>query len=59
MLSGAPREPEDLVQALRLALEEFRVGDAPDDVAILAAQLVADRAGSEQETVPSVSVGLS
>lgn len=40
LLASAPQLPEHLVQALGRELDEFRVGEPPDDIAILAAQFL-------------------
>jgi serine phosphatase RsbU (regulator of sigma subunit) len=51
MLSGAPQLPEQLLQALGDALDEYRVGEPSDDVAMLAAQLMPNPARPGQEPV--------
>ncbi len=59
LLSEAPCSPEDLVQALARGLDEFRVGDAPDDVAVLAVQQTPDVSPPQQPTSEPRSVAVS
>jgi serine phosphatase RsbU (regulator of sigma subunit) len=40
LLSGAPQLPQQLLEALSHALDDYRVGEPADDVAMLAAQLL-------------------
>jgi PAS domain S-box-containing protein len=40
LLASTPQLPEHLVQALGRGLDEFRVGEPPDDIAVLAAQFM-------------------
>jgi serine phosphatase RsbU (regulator of sigma subunit) len=50
LLSDAPQLPQQLLDALDGALDEYRVGDPADDVAMLAAQLLPNAARMDRES---------
>ena len=45
LLASPSQAPEDLLQALARELDQFGAGEAPDDIAVVAAQLIAQPAG--------------
>jgi sigma-B regulation protein RsbU (phosphoserine phosphatase) len=47
VLRGCPAEPEELLQAIDLALAQFQNGEPPDDIAMLAVQLLPGLASTE------------
>jgi serine phosphatase RsbU (regulator of sigma subunit) len=49
VLRGCPAEPEGLLQAVDLALAQFRNGEPPDDIAMLAVQLLPGLASTKRE----------
>jgi serine phosphatase RsbU (regulator of sigma subunit) len=49
LLSEAPSDPEELLAAIENALRGFRVGDAPDDIAMLALRLLPEHARQRRQ----------
>jgi len=45
VLARAPAAPEPLLEAIEAALDRFRVGRAPDDIAMLALSPLGERDG--------------
>jgi serine phosphatase RsbU (regulator of sigma subunit) len=58
ILAGAPQLPDQLLRALDRALGEFRQGEAADDVAMLAAQLLPSGSRRRWERSPPLSAAV-